>query len=73
MEPRAHHLIIGLFTILAFAAALIFSLWLAKSSADRDWGYYEIVFDHAGVVGREAAERSDNRDTFHAITSEPSI
>ena len=47
MEPRAHHLIIGLFTILAFAAALIFSLWLAKSSADRDWGYYEIVFDHA--------------------------
>ena len=47
MEPRAHHLIIGLFTILAFAAALIFSLWLAKPSADRDWGYYEIVFDHA--------------------------
>lgn len=47
MEPRAHHLIIGLFTILAFAAALIFALWLAKSSADREWGYYEIVFDHA--------------------------
>ncbi|WP_338355028.1 MlaD family protein [uncultured Marinobacter sp.] len=47
MEPRAHHLIIGLFTILAFAAALIFSLWLAKSSADREWAYYEIVFDHA--------------------------
>ncbi|MDX1560063.1 MAG: MlaD family protein, partial [Marinobacter sp.] len=47
MEPRAHHLIIGLFTILAFAAALIFSLWLAKSSADREWGYYEIVFEQA--------------------------
>jgi phospholipid/cholesterol/gamma-HCH transport system substrate-binding protein len=47
MEPRAHHLIIGLFTILAFAAALAFSLWLAKSSADREWGYYEIVFEHA--------------------------
>ena len=44
---RAHHLIIGLFTILAFAAALIFSLWLAKSSADREWGYYEILFDQA--------------------------
>lgn len=47
MEPRAHHLIIGLFTILAFAAALVFALWLGKSSADRDWAYYEIVFDHA--------------------------
>ncbi|MBU2956009.1 MlaD family protein [Marinobacter sp. F3R08] len=45
MEPRAHHLIIGLFTILAFAAGLIFALWLAKSSADRDWSYYDIVFD----------------------------
>lgn len=47
MEPRAHHLIIGLFTLVAFAAALTFSLWLSKSSADRDWAYYEIVFDHA--------------------------
>ena len=47
MEPKAHHLIIGLFTILAFAAALVFALWLAKSSSDREWGYYEVVFDHA--------------------------
>ena len=47
MEPRAHHLIIGLFTILAFAAAMIFLLWLAKTSADQEWAYYEIVFDHA--------------------------
>lgn len=46
MEPRAHHLIIGLFTLLAFASALLFALWLAKSSADREWGYFEIVFNH---------------------------
>lgn len=45
MEPRAHHFIIGLFTLVAFAAALGFSLWLAKSSADREWAYYEIVFN----------------------------
>lgn len=47
MEPRAHHVIIGLFTLLAFASALIFALWLSKSSGDRDWAYYEIGFDHA--------------------------
>lgn len=47
MEPKAHHVIIGLFTLVAVVAALFFALWLAKSSADRQWVYYEIVFDHA--------------------------
>ncbi|PCM45980.1 MlaD family protein [Marinobacter sp. ANT_B65] len=47
MEPKAHHLIIGLFTLIAVASALLFALWLAKSSADREWAYYEIEFDHA--------------------------
>ncbi|MCG7199750.1 MCE family protein [Marinobacter pelagius] len=46
MEPRAHHVIIGLFTVLAVGAALIFALWLGKSSADREWAYYQIRFDH---------------------------
>jgi len=47
MEPKAHHLVIGVFTLIAVVAALLFALWLAKSSADREWAYYEIVFDHA--------------------------
>ncbi|HTN32737.1 MAG TPA: MlaD family protein [Marinobacter sp.] len=47
MEPKAHHAIIGLFTIIAFAAALIFALWLGKSNADREWTYYQIGFDQA--------------------------
>lgn len=46
MEPRAHHVIIGLFTVLAVGAALIFALWLGKSTADREWAYYQIRFDH---------------------------
>lgn len=46
MEPKAHHVIIGLFTLLAVTAALLFALWLGKSSADQDWSYYQIGFDH---------------------------
>ncbi|QSP93988.1 MCE family protein [Marinobacter salinisoli] len=46
MEPRAHHVIIGLFTLTAFAAALGFALWLTKTATDRDWSYYHIGFDH---------------------------
>lgn len=45
MEPKAHHVIIGLFTVAAFAAALFFALWLSKSAADRDWAFYEIGFN----------------------------
>jgi phospholipid/cholesterol/gamma-HCH transport system substrate-binding protein len=47
MEPKAHHVIIGLFTVFAFAAALVFALWLGESNADREWAYYEIGFDQA--------------------------
>ena len=46
MEPKAHHVIIGFFTLAAVTAALLFALWLGKSSADREWAYYEIGFDH---------------------------
>lgn len=46
MEPKAHHVIIGLFTLVAVAAALAFALWLGKSSTDREWAYYQIGFDH---------------------------
>lgn len=46
MEPRAHHVIIGLFTVIAVGAALLFALWLGKSSTDREWTYYEVGFDH---------------------------
>ncbi|MGR9787312.1 MlaD family protein, partial [Escherichia coli] len=30
METRAHHVLIGLFTILVALAALVFCLWLTK-------------------------------------------
>lgn len=47
MEPRAHHVLIGLFTVLTVGGALLFALWLGKSSVDRDYAYYEIGFDRA--------------------------
>lgn len=50
MEPRAHHVLIGLFTLLSLACALVFALWLGKASADRDYAWYEVIFDR-GVSG----------------------
>lgn len=47
METRAHHVLIGLFTVIVVAAALLFALWLAKSSADRQFAEYQVVFNEA--------------------------
>jgi len=44
METRAHHVLIGLFTVLAVLASLFFALWLGKSSLDRDFDNYEVLF-----------------------------
>ncbi len=47
MEPRAHHVLIGLFTVLALGAGLLFALWLNKSSADQEFADYLVIFDEA--------------------------
>lgn len=47
METRAHHVLIGLFTVLIAAGALLFCLWLSKSRGDNDNKYYTIIFNEA--------------------------
>lgn len=47
METRAHHVLIGLFTVTIIGAALIFALWLAKADSDRQFEVYDIVFQEA--------------------------
>ena len=47
METRAHHVIIGAFAIGVFALALGFVLWLSKSSIDKQFDLYDIVFTEA--------------------------
>ena len=45
METRAHHVLIGLVTVLVVAGAMLFGLWLAKSSVDNTFKDYEVVFN----------------------------
>lgn len=47
MEPRAHHVLIGLFTVVVFAAALGFALWLNQSSSDEEMHDYVVIFNEA--------------------------
>ncbi|MFO6085254.1 MCE family protein, partial [Pseudomonas aeruginosa] len=45
METRAHHVLIGLFSVIVIGAALLFGLWLAKSGPEGKANYYDIVLN----------------------------
>jgi phospholipid/cholesterol/gamma-HCH transport system substrate-binding protein len=47
METRASHVLIGAFTLAVIGLAVAFVLWIAKSSLDREFDEYDIVFREA--------------------------
>ncbi|MHB8310635.1 MAG: MlaD family protein, partial [Metallibacterium sp.] len=47
METRAHHVLIGAFTLAVLLGALLFVLWLGKSSVDHAYAYYDVVFNES--------------------------
>ncbi|MDR5898332.1 MlaD family protein [Halomonas vilamensis] len=47
METRAHHVVIGLFTLLTLTGAMLFSLWMTKASLEREYQHIEVVFNRA--------------------------
>ncbi|HLT63007.1 MAG TPA: MlaD family protein [Pseudohongiella sp.] len=47
METRAHHILIGLFTVLACGALLVFILWMSRSGTDGAIKRYDVLFREA--------------------------
>lgn len=47
METRAHHVLIGLFTVLGVLAAIVFAIWLSNTSTQNEQRYYSVVFNEA--------------------------
>lgn len=47
MEPRAHHVIIGLFTLTGLLMALSFGVWLMKSGQQHETRTYRVIFEEA--------------------------
>jgi len=47
METRAHHIVIGLFTVIVVAAALLFALWLGQTGHKQQLNEYDVVFEEA--------------------------
>lgn len=51
METRANFLLIGAFTLFGILGSLGFFLWLAKVEIDRQYAYYDILFDDVSGLG----------------------
>jgi phospholipid/cholesterol/gamma-HCH transport system substrate-binding protein len=47
METRAHHLLIGLFTVFMTGAALAFALWMGSGFNEGHYETYDVLFDEA--------------------------
>ncbi|HSG91724.1 MAG TPA: MlaD family protein, partial [Pseudomonadales bacterium] len=47
METRANHVLIGSFALALVVAAVVSVLWLGKLSLDREWDFYDVVFEEA--------------------------
>lgn len=56
METRAHHILIGLFTLLTGAGALLFALWMSYAAGERDYQPYRILFERS-VSGLSVGSR----------------
>ena len=50
METRANHVLIGMFTLIVAFLAVLFALWAAKYSSDKNYNEYDVVF-HEAVTG----------------------
>ena len=47
METKANHVLIGAFTILVTVLAVLFALWAANYSSNKQWDKYEVVFSES--------------------------
>jgi phospholipid/cholesterol/gamma-HCH transport system substrate-binding protein len=51
METKANYVLIGAFTLLGILGALGLLLWLAKVEVDRQYSYFDVLFDDVSGLG----------------------
>ncbi|MCC5884038.1 MAG: MCE family protein [Halomonas sp.] len=63
METRAHHVVIGLFVVLAVGGGVLFALWLNQSTRAQAFTHYEVLFNQSvsGLSEGNAVEYSGVR------------
>lgn len=57
METRARYVLIGAFTLLGFLGIMAFLLWFGKAQSDRQFSYYDALFDSVAGISRGSEVR----------------
>ncbi|WP_372674906.1 MlaD family protein [Aquicoccus sp.] len=68
METRARYVLVGIFTLASFLAALGFVLWLGKVQLDRTYAQYDIVFDTVAGLGQASAVQYNGFNVGKVLT-----
>lgn len=57
METRANYLLIGVVALVGLIGSFLFVLWLAKIDLERQFAYYDVLFDNVGGLGMAGSVR----------------
>ena len=70
METRANYVLIGACALLAIVLGLGFFVWLAKVQIDRQYAYYDILFDNVSGLSRAADVRFSGLSVGQVVSLE---
>jgi phospholipid/cholesterol/gamma-HCH transport system substrate-binding protein len=57
METRANYLLIGVFALVGLIGSFLFVFWLAKVDLERQYAYYDVLFDNVSGLGMAGGVR----------------
>ncbi len=57
METRANYLLIGVFALVGLVGSFLFVFWLAKVDLERQYAYYDVLFENVSGLGMAGGVR----------------
>jgi phospholipid/cholesterol/gamma-HCH transport system substrate-binding protein len=70
METRANYVLIGAFTLAGIVLGLAFFVWLAKFQIDRQYAYYDVLFEDVSGLSRAADVRFSGLSVGQVVSLE---
>jgi phospholipid/cholesterol/gamma-HCH transport system substrate-binding protein len=68
METRANYVLIGAFTLLGILGGLAFFVWLAQLEVNRQYDYYDVLFDNVSGLSQAGEVRFNGLSVGQVIS-----
>ena len=70
METRANYVLIGAFTLAGLIGLLLFFVWLARLELDRQYDYYDVLFDNVAGLSQAGEVRFNGLPVGQVVSLE---